>query len=188
MAVAAPLTQLPGGDVTPNIVIGVALLAAFFVSDLYRRRMPVHASRPQKPPRSTTDLVLLIVLVVITAPFLFGVFFMFLVFAAGSIGIFVLYTFVAIFAGRMLNNDRFSIAGGFSMFMIAIGIPVSERIYDNFFLSDHPWEAFTAGLYAVFFLAIGAVVHLIERRRERASERPLPGLALDSMSPTEPQS
>lgn len=186
MAAAAPLTLLPG-RVTPNVVIGVALLAAFAATDLYRRRMPVHASRPKLAERSTLDIVMLVVLIVIAGPFLFGVFFMFLSFAAGSVGIFVLVSFTSIFAGRMVNNDAFSIAGGFSMFMIAVGIVVSERIYDEFLLDDHPWEAYTALGYAVFFLAIGAVVHRAERRRRQAHDRPLPGLSLDPISPTEPQ-
>jgi hypothetical protein len=158
----AALVAAPFGFIEPKtwetIALAAGLLIAFAITDLHYQRQAVHPAEKEKPPRTTADIVVLVVLLVVFGRFILGTIFGFLFVlpqAAGSnASLLVLWTAIAIYLGKRVRNDALPIAAGFAM----LTIPAALFIWNDY------WEAVAAAMYGGVFLTASLVARVAGRR------------------------
>lgn len=148
--------EFKGPWIVPTLVICASLLGAFIATEVHYRRQPVHPAAPPRKQRSTGDMILIAILIVVFGPMLLGLLFTLVTFpllvgptAAG----FIFFTIAGLVQAKRTRNAALAIAAGVGL--LAVGLA-------PFVDPDHE-TAMYGFLYAGVFLAAAAVARLRER-------------------------
>jgi hypothetical protein len=151
-AIAAPVGLLES-DTWLSIVLAVAFVAAVAITDLHYQREPVHPAAPERRPRSSIEVILIAILLIVFLPW--GIEFLFVLPAAGpTVIMFVLFTVGALVLAKRTRNDALALAGIFSLF---------SMVAANFIWADHTGFV-VASLDCGLFLTAATVARYMRRR------------------------
>ena len=156
------LAAAPFGFITSRAwesgALALGLLVAFGLTDRHYQRQSVHPAPASRAPRTTADIVVLVVLILVFGRFVVGFLLGFIFLVPGMVGsnamLLILWSAIGIFLGKRTRNNALALAGGFSM--LSIGASV-------FIWNDH-WEVVAAASYGVVFL-VGALIARTHQRR-----------------------